>query len=394
MLCVITLSVVLPVSGPETVSSFRLASEPVAAGPMAGCPDLADLDGDGDLDVVIACGPCCGRDPDPASGHARVLLNDGSGRLTYADRPVKLLDSALGVAVGDVNGDGIPDVVAYHHADDRFAVLHGLGGGRLSEPFYFGLGQRSGPHVHSIRLADVDNDGHLDVLATLVDDHALAVHLGDGRGSFKPALGQPYFAHRHPYQQLHVSDLNGDGNVDAAMTDMRGGGFTVLVGSGTGMFAPEGGIRLEAHTPITLAERPMAADLADLDGDGDLDAVAVIDESPLAVVLMNEGGGRFGERTGGNPVALAVPTTSVALGDVTGDGIADLITGGTIVESISVCAGRGDGSFAPAVEVAAGGRSPSVVLGDMNGDGVLDVVTGNYDSGTVSVLLSQATPGG
>lgn len=374
----------------EPTARLTQIGDAMPVGPMAGVPALADLDRDGDLDVVIACGPCCGRDPDPDSGHVRVLLNDGSGRLRQHGERIVIGESALGVATGDVNGDGYPDAAVYQHSSYEAAVLLADGRGGLLRPRYVTLHEGSSPHVHSIALADVNHDADVDLLATLVDDHAVAVHLGDGRGGFEPSIGQPYFAFRHPYMNLNVVRMNGDRHSDLVFTDVRGCGLSVLLGSGTGMFSPSTGFRLTAHTPIESAERPIAAAVGDLDGDGDTDAVAIIDESPLAVVMINDGTGAFAERED-NPVRLAVPVTSLALADVSGDGVLDLIAGGTTVDAISVSLGRGDGSFAKAQRVEAGGTSPGVAVGDMNGDGLADVVTGNYDSGTVSVLLSTPT---
>ncbi len=373
---------------PPGTPVFELASPPVPVGPMAGRPVLADMDLDGDLDVVIACGPCCGREPDPDSGHVRVIHNDGTGSLSSICDRTPLLDSALGVAVGDVNSDGIPDAVAFHHNDYRLAILLGRSEGLLGAPAYVPMFEGESPHVHSVALADINADGHLDVAATLVDDHAMAVLLGDGAGAFAPATGQPYFAMRHPYGQLNLVEITGDGHTDALMTDVRGNGLTVLAGSGTGMFSPTTGFRLTAHTPLESAERPVAAAVGDLDGDGDLDAVCAIDESRLAVVMINQGDGVYTEHRD-NPVSLAVHTTGVALADLDGDGTPDLIAGGTRTNAISVSLGLGDGRFERARTIDTGGTSPSVAVADMNGDGRPDIVTGNYDSGTVSVLLNR-----
>lgn len=83
---------------------------------MPGEPTLVDLDADGDLDVVLACGTCCGSSPHADSGHVMVLLGDGKGQLqSAAGMPVKVGASVRKVAVGDVNGDGRLDVVAAQH---------------------------------------------------------------------------------------------------------------------------------------------------------------------------------------------------------------------------------------------------------------------------------------
>jgi len=363
---------------------FERATDPIDVGPMAGVPALADFDGDGDLDVVVACG----RQPDDESGHAQVLLNDGHGKLTKAGKPIRIGPSAYGLAVGDLNGDGSPDFAVRQHDSYDVAILIGHGDGSFAAPTFVTLHTGDSPHVHGIAIADVNADGHNDLLATLVDDHALAVLLGDGAGSIQPALGQPYFAHRHPYLQINVADINGDGHVDAVMTDMRGGGLTVLVGSGTGMFAPSKGYSLGAHTPIETAERPMACDLGDIDGDGDLDAVVVFDESPLAARMINTGNGTFVEPANA-AIRLARPSTGGRLVDVTGDGALDFIASTTQTEAISISPGNGDGTFGDAMTVDAGGEDPAIAIGDLNGDGRPDIVTGNYDGGSVTVLINR-----
>jgi hypothetical protein len=368
---------------------IRLAPlAPVEVGPMPTRPVLVDMDADGDLDVVLACGPCCGRDPDPRSGHLQVLYNDGAGVLSPRRSPIKLLDSALGVAVGDINNDGRPDAVAYHHASYEAGVLLGDAEGGLGRPAYFTLHPGASAHVHSLVLADVNHDGNLDALATLVDDHALSVHLGDGAGRFAPALAQPYFAHRHPYAQLNVLDLNHDTHPDVLLTDVRGNGLTILHGSGTGMFASSRGFSLEAHTPVTGAERPMAAAVGDVDNDADPDAILAIEEAALAVLMLNDGTGEFVET--GAPLELAAPTTGVTLADLNNDGALDLISDGTAGGAFGYRLGLGDGRFAPPQGVDSLGEDPSVGVGDMNADGRPDIVVANYDSGTVVVLLNQA----
>src|SRR5262245_60794152 len=92
---------------------------PIATGPLPGRPVLADMDRDGHLDIVLACGTCCGSPADPASGKVVWLRNDGRGRFAVADS-VTVGPSVRKVAVGDLDGDGLPDVVAAEH--DSYAV--------------------------------------------------------------------------------------------------------------------------------------------------------------------------------------------------------------------------------------------------------------------------------
>lgn len=374
--------------GSSSPVHFEALGDPIPVGPMAGAPVLADLDLDGDLDVAVVCGPCCGRDPDPESGHVRILLNDGSGNLTYAGQPVKIGETSLGAAVGDINGDGVPDLACYQHSSYDIAFLIGKGDGSFERPTYFSMKDAGDPHVHSIALADVNNDGYDDALATLVEDHALAVLLGNGKGGFERAPHQPYFAHRHPYSQLEIEDITGDGNLDACMTDMRGNAITILAGMGNGTFLTSNGFTLEGHTPINAFERPMALQLGHLNKDNYPDAVVIADESAQALVMLGDGEGNLVES--GSQIRLAVPTTGLRLADINADGITDIITGGVGVRResrISITLGKGDGTFERSFPFETGGDSPSPAVGDLNGDGLPDIVTGNYDSGNISVLI-------
>lgn len=327
---------------------FEPAGLPVPVGPLAGLPELGDLNGDGALDVVLACGPCCGHEPSPDAGHLRVLLGAGGFRPDPADVPL--------------HPSARPDTRA---------------------------------HVHAVVLADVNHDARLDLLATLPDAHALAVHLGDGAGGFTPAHAQPFFAHRHPYEQLQVRDVDGDGHPDALCTDMSGNGVTLLAGSGTGMFASTR-FGLAAHTPVVGAPRPAALAVGDLDGDGLPDLVATTDEAPEVVVLRGLAGARFEEHSS-SPHVAALPANSLRLADLDLDGRLDLVTGSTWYETrregLCVAFGDGAGGFGASRRVPGGGERCSVAVGDLNGDGRPDLVASSYDEGVVRVLLNRADDG-
>ncbi|MFG0286422.1 MAG: FG-GAP repeat domain-containing protein [Phycisphaerales bacterium JB039] len=377
-------------AGAEDAIRFeRAGSLPV--GPMAGLPEVADLNGDGTPDVLLACGPCCGMDPSPEAGHVQVLLGAGDGTLRYADHPVEAGPHALRVASADIDQDGALDIACIQHSSYNVTILFGRGDGTFEKranstwPLHDG----QSPHVHSVALADVNGDRHIDLLATLVDDHALAVHLGDGRGGFAPAMAQPFFAQRHPYEQLAVIDYNADGAPDAIMTDVRGNGVTILLGSGTGMFAPSNGFSFNAHTPIELDERPMALALGDLNGDGRLDAVANIDEAPRLVILLGGADGRL-KPAHGKPIAAPVSTNSVRLADFDGDGRLDVATGSAMERAVAILFGDGRGGFARPMRIDVPGAINSVAVADLNADGRPDLVVSSYGDGHVTTLLNRA----
>ncbi|MEO0479435.1 MAG: VCBS repeat-containing protein [Planctomycetota bacterium] len=376
----------------QTQNSERVrletSQDPILVGSMPNTPILCDLDGDGDLDVLVVCGPCCGREPLEDSGHLQVLENDGRGTLEPRAARTALGPTALGGVTGDFDEDGVADFAAFHHQSYEVQILLGDGDCGFTRGELFELHSDGRPHVHSLQTADVNDDGHLDLCATLVDDHALAVQLGDGAGSFRPALGQPFFAHRHPYMGLHLEDLDLDGSVDALMTDVRGHGITLLVGSGTGMFSPKHGFAFETSNPLGQGERPIQAAVGDLNGDQVPDLVAFLDESDRAIRMLGTGPAEFAEPEEAE-IDLGVRSVGGLLFDLDGDDRLDLVASGTGTARIGLCFGLEAGRFSEPVTFQTRGLDPRVAAGDLNGDHRPDLVVSHYEFGTLEVLLQR-----
>lgn len=371
---------------PAAVARMTFASKgaPVVVGPMAGRPVLADFDGDGALDVAVACGTCCGSQPDPRSGHIAVLLGDGRGGLRPAmGSPHKLVDSTRKLAAGDVDEDGKLDLVAAAHSTDEFTVLFGDGRGGFAagldgpRP----LGPTNKPHTHDVALVDLDGDGHLDVLATQSNANRLAVARGRGNGAF--AAPTHVTIARHPYDAIAALDFDGDGRRDVAVPDLFGKAVTVSLQRPDGTFAS---ILDERHRQFATAERPGYLAAGDLDGDGDADLAVAHDDQGLVVTLQNDGRGGFAPFAG-SPLRLPAMAWGLALVDLDGDGVLDLAVGSD-KDRVFTAPGLGNGSFAAPAAWAAGSRSLYVAAGDLDGDGRPDLVASSYDDGVLTVLLA------
>lgn len=366
---------------------FAAASgSPLYVGPMAGRPTTGDVDGDGNQDVVVACGTCCGSPASPKSGHIVVLLGDGKGGFRDAEgSPIKVAPSVRKVALGDLNQDGSLDIVAAEHDSYEITVLLNNGRGTFkraaSDRTMAFKGPR--PHTHDIALADVNNDHALDVLTTNANDGSISVLLGDGKGGFTPAEGSPVQAGRHPYDAIATADLNGDGAVDLVVPDLRGNAIVVLFGDAKGGFAPAAG------SPVAVFTRPVYVAVADANGDGRLDIFATHDDVGVVDVLLGVGQGGFAEAAGA-PIRLAAPVWGIVPNDLNRDGKVDLVLGTNDTSSLVVLLGDGKGGFAEQPNaVLKGGACPShTAMADFNGDGRLDIVSGNYESGDVSIFLA------
>lgn len=361
------------------------AGSPVAVGPMAERPVVADVNGDGNPDVVLTCGVKVKDKPDPKSGFVAVLLGDGRGGLEVVRPLLPVGAGGLKAAVGDLNNDKRPDLAVIAHDSYEVTLLLGdnCGGFRPGPEGTVRASKGTKPHTHSVALADVNGDGNLDLLTTNADDNTVSVLLGDGGGRFAPAKGSSFAAGQHPYEGLSVGDVNGDGKPDVVVPNLDGKAVTVLLGDGTGAFAPAPG------SPIAVGDRPGFVALGDVNGDARLDIVATHDDDPEVHVLLGDGRGRF-RAAAGSPIRLKETVWSAVIADLDADGKNDLVLGAKRAH-VLILWGDGRGAFAndPALVPVAGKGPGNAVVADVNRDGKPDLVTSNFESGDVSVLLQK-----
>lgn len=242
----------------------------------------------------------------------------------------------------------------------------------------------SGADSYSVALADFNGDGKLDAVVTDSNVSTISILLGNGDGTFQAPLTYPsYTAPRHAV----VGDFNGDGKLDIAATAYHStqNYVEVFLGNGDGTFQPKVGYPTCAPGPYGIAT-------ADLNGDGILDLVVTDGgtntsgpETQVAV-LLGKGDGTFGPAacyTAGEGVL------SVAIGDLNGDGKPDLAVGNFWGGSISILLGNGDGTFQPSVRYSSGQHPMSVGMADVNRDGNLDVLVSDHGVDTLSVFLGN-----
>jgi FG-GAP-like repeat len=204
----------------------KAPGSPYAVGPSPYPLAIGDMNNDGHLDIAAtttATGPQ--RAQQLSSSFAlTLLLNEGRGIFRTILVPVRTGQPWF-VAIGDVNSDRNPDLVATHHDRSQLTVLIGNGRGGFAEtsgsPFDFG---RS---VWQMVLADGNRDSKADVIAAT--GNGVSVMLGDGRGNFKPAPHSPFLTGRGVWR-LAAADVNGDGRIDVVTSNQESDLVGVLLG--------------------------------------------------------------------------------------------------------------------------------------------------------------------
>jgi len=179
---------------------------------------VGDVNGDGNLDIVT---------PNVGSNNVTVLLGDGRGGFTpAANSPYVVAARPYYVAVGDVSGDGKPDLITTHDDINLMTTLVGDGrGGFTAAPASpFDLGRRA----YKLVAADVNRDGRTDLIIGTEAHDSVTVLLSNGRGDYTPAAGSPYTAGRNP--RVAVGDVNGDGRPDIVTANNGSRDITVLLG--------------------------------------------------------------------------------------------------------------------------------------------------------------------
>ncbi len=284
------------------------------------------------------------------------------------------------VAVADVNGDGKPDLIVANNGYAKpnstmrtsdVGVLLGNGNGTFQQQTTFATGFAP----NSVTVADVTGNGKLDLVVANGGNDGVSVLLGNGNGTFQH---QATFATGGDPLSVAVADVNGDGKPDLIVH--YDGGVDLLLGNGNGTF----------QSQKTIAARfPPANNLvvADLTGNGKPDIIFA-DGDSVAVMLGN-GNGTFQTPT---TFATTSNTDFVAVADVNGDGIPDLVAltsglyGG---DSINVLLGNGNGTFQSPIVTLPGYDPFAVAVADINGDGKPDLVITNDFGKGLEVMLGN-----
>jgi hypothetical protein len=333
----------------------------------------ADLDGDGDIDLVAA---------NEQENSVSVFLNQGDGTFLRMTTNFPTGEYPTGGAIADFNRDGIPDVVTADYHGNAVSVLFGVGDGSLQAPETYPT--EAGAATSNLAVGDLNGDGFPDVVATNPQTSSFSQLMGLSDGRLQPALTVPVGIQggASPFSAA-IGDFDGDGKNDLAIAEMTRGVIIVRLGNGDGSFGPEKAYP-DGGTPayIIIAH--------DMDLDGKLDLIVANRGSDDVSVLLNRGDGTFFDPVVSDTGAGTGPY-SVAVADFNLDGVPDVVTANFLNSTASVLLGIGDGRFeAPINAGRTGSTSYGVAAGDFNGDTKPDLATCNAVSNDVTVKINTS----
>jgi hypothetical protein len=284
----------------------------------------------------------------------------------------------LGIAVGDVSGDGIPDIVTANFFENTITILRGNGDGTFqagADVIMVPKGSKDIVGPVQPAVGDLNGDGANDIVIGV--NNQIGILLNDGKGHF---TGPPnYVGFGAMVRGVVIANFTADKVPDVAFSSRDDGTLNILVGNGDGTF--------QDQHPLVLGGGPVGAVVRDFNNDGNLDVATPLVFDGQVLIAYGDGNGYLNE---GPRYPVGSPEWLEG-GDVNNDGITDLATAFLNGDAVQVLIGNPDGSFQDAVTVGTGaGSLPITVnLADVNGDGFDDVLAAAFIANQVAVRLSN-----
>jgi len=368
--------------------TFVLQTENPAltVGPTSSSIFAGDMNGDGKPDLVVLSGVLTNN------GNVSVLVNNGNG--TFHPALAVVSGDLGGMAVGDINHDGILDIVATDYSSDQIYILLGNGTGGFRTTSVSTTGSLGAP-PQTVALGDFNHDGSLDI--AVYQYYSVAIYTGNGDGTFNgPVLGGiPSMVSVAP--MLASADFNNDGLSDLPVLLRDDNAISILLGNGDGTLGSRKDLMLPASGGMA------AAVVTEVTSGGKPDVMAAQFNQPsqgpiqgFITSILGDGNGAFQAPTGGATGDIGI--NGIVSGDFNADGITDLATASVDGDGgLAVFLGKGDGTYGPPISSYTGVTGLNLgpmISADFNGDGKTDlVVVSESDSSTNSspmyLLLSQ-----
>ncbi|QBB71649.1 hypothetical protein ELE36_15500 [Pseudolysobacter antarcticus] len=361
-----------------------------AAGAAPYAIRAVDLNGDSQLDLIVA---------NSTSGNISVLLNTsaaGASTPSFAVAQTFAVGSnPRAISIADFNGDGLPDIVIANYGGNTVSVLlNTTVPGTLIASFATQQTFATGSNPTSVASVDLNGDGRPDLIVANNGSNTVSVLLN----TTAPGAAAPSFATQQTFASaanpinVIASDLNGDGKPDIIVANNGASSVSALLNttvSGSTTLA------FTAQTSFATGSNPVAVSTADINGDGKPDLIVVNNSSNTVSVLFSTtaAGDTAPSFAAQKTFATEAGPISVTTADANSDGKPDLVIANSGANSLSVLLnlttpGSATANFAVEQAFAAGANPAAVISADLNGDGKLDLISANLGDDTVSVVMN------
>ncbi|MGA1819590.1 MAG: FG-GAP repeat domain-containing protein [Thermoplasmatota archaeon] len=316
-------------------------------------------------------------------------LNRGGGEFVREIEDLRTQKGVSSITCGDINGDGYPDVVMPNLGYHNISVLLSNGNGEYKRGAPTDLDSLLLPSMDPIqaRLHDIDNNGHMDILAITKSADSALVYPGNGDGTFQPFF--QYYGGLNP-TSFELMDYDTDGDLDIITSDWKGwiekngenGTVSIITNLRSGIFG--------TYTQYPTGNSPRGVFVRDIDNDGDPDIASANYFGSTVSILQNDGLGQFSRKHMEYPIGLE--PYAVVLEDFNGDGLMDGASADEANFRIVLMRSDGNGGFTSDRYLYDIGAYPfSLRSGDIDGDGDMDLYTSNYFQNSTTLLFNDGS---
>jgi hypothetical protein len=374
------------------------------AGAAASSIATADFNGDGKLDLAVAntftVSDLGGGNSQSSPGGVSILIGNGDGTF---QPPITLSLSGYPncVVAGDFNGDGRPDLAVGQISAGgppmwgTVIVLIGNGGGTFQSP----IENPTEFPVNSIAVGDLNGDGVPDIAAASgvtigpseglrKSSGAVVILVGKGDGTFQSAVN--YGPATRDFSSIKVADVNGDSKLDLAVAGsdysrqflhlptVNDGQVSIFLGNGDGTFAPE--------STVQVGSRDFSLTVGDLNRDDKLDVAVLVGESSASLgILLGNGDGTLQVSA---LYTAGSDSSSVDMGDFNGNKLPDLVVTNSGDNSISIMLNTGISTTAFTLSITDAGSGTGTVSSDPAGIQCGPICSASFASGTAVTLIA------
>ncbi|HEU5340294.1 beta strand repeat-containing protein [Edaphobacter sp.] len=367
--------------GAGTIAQNTVAgsTSPVTVGNGPDGVAAGDFNGDGLIDLAVLNGN---------KKTISILIGDGAGGFTASGTTYATGNSPVAIVATDFNGDGKLDLAVANSADGTISILLGNGDGTFKNQAVYTLPNLLlvGTTPTALAVGDFNGDGIPDIaVAGSILVGTVDIMQGDGTGAFSAPFLLSAAVGNGP-SSIVVGDFNGDGKLDFAVTNKSSNSISVMLGGGNGTTFNQA-----TGSPISTGSStsPAALVAADLNGDGKRDLAVVESGKNRIDIFKGKGDGTFTLQP--SSLATGSSPTSIVSGDFNSDGKIDLAAGNTISKTLGMFLGNGDLTFQSQTTAGVGSNPIVGASADFNGDGTSDLVVANNGSSTVNIFLNEMT---